>query len=281
MSSGALGANDTFPRFRFSIGLVTGKRYRVTARLSMSPGPSGTPALKYFRVGYDNLVPWLNYVEGDKVLVDLVTTVLGDPVLELDLRGNLPDASVTIESLSIREDAFTPTNNNFVSGDYNRETGLKGDGVSKSLFYSGLSFAQQADNSLSLFMTEAFTLTARWSLGFNAETSLGTAGAGLVTFRNSNSAGSNIATGTAPVLLGVSRSSASAWELFTNNAASTITQNSTSTASLGSFRVFGQGASGSALSDFRLAFYHAGTSIDLSMLNARVSALITAIGAAI
>ena len=174
-----------------------------------------------------------------------------------------------------------PTNNNFVSGDYNRETGLKGDGVSKSLFYSGLSFAQQADNSLSLFMTEAFTLTARWSLGFNAETSLGTAGAGLVTFRNSNSAGSNIATGTAPVLLGVSRSSASAWELFTNNAASTVTQNSTSTASLGSFRVFGQGASGSALSDFRLAFYHAGTSIDLSMLNARVSALITAIGAAI
>jgi hypothetical protein len=174
-----------------------------------------------------------------------------------------------------------PTNNNFVSGDYDRKTGLKGDGVGKSLSYSGLSFAQQTDNSFSLFMVETFTTGGKWSIGFNTETSLGTATAGAMTFRNSNSSGSNLATGTPPVLLGTSRSSSSGYQLFRDNSASTLTVNSTSTASLAGFRVFGQSFSTTVLSDFRVAFYHAGLNLNLSMLNTRVTALYAAIGAAI
>jgi hypothetical protein len=177
--------------------------------------------------------------------------------------------------------APTNVNNNFVNGDYDRKTGLKGNGSNKTLLYSNVSFAQQADNSMSMLMTELQTLSARWALGFNAETSLGTAGVTDITFRNSNGQGINLSPGTPPVLLGTSRSGASAYTLARAGSTQTEAVVSNGTLSLSAFRVFGQGASGSSFSDFRLAFYHGGVSLSLSALNSRASALYAAIGAAL
>jgi hypothetical protein len=46
-------------------------------------------------------------------------------------------------------------------------------------------------------------------------------------------------------------------------------------------RVFSRGASGPAVTNARLAFYSIGESLDLALLDARVTALITAFGVAI
>ena len=183
-----------------------------------------------------------------------------------------------------------PTNNNFVSGDYNRETGLVGDGSTKYLNSNRNNNADpQNSQHLSVFASTANTsVTAALIATTGADGASQiftdtTAAAGQTFFRSRTTAsplvfgatGVNNRTG----FHGVSRSSSTA---VSGRVSSVSTQfsNASTTPLNASIGVFNNGSTG-AFTNARLAFYSIGESLDLALLDARVTDLINAFAAAI
>ncbi len=83
-----------------------------------------------------------------------------------------------------------------------------------------------------------------------------------------------------PGFCGTTRSNASEFTLRNGGVNTTSTAASTSADNI-NFNIFRRADSGSQYSNARIAFYSIGESLNLAALDARVSALITAIGAAI
>ena len=187
-----------------------------------------------------------------------------------------------------------PTNYNFVSGDYNRETGLVGDGSTDYLDTNRANNADPQNNQhLAVYASAPQNGT---SMGAGA-TDTGTSGVGR---RNpsgfTNTAVLRSQNGGAPPsvdidktdvqwlsgLAGISRSSSTSFVGRSGGTNKTFTIASQVPYSANIF-VFGRNSGGS-LNDpaaSRLAFYSIGESLDLAALDTRVSNLITAIGAAI
>ena len=182
--------------------------------------------------------------------------------------------------------APTPFNFDLVNNtDYNRKTGLVGDGSTKRIDSNRNSnIDPQNSHHLSVYATTAATSgiyisgetsgnrNAIYATSTNIEISLRSGGSVLSTGITRNStgflAGSRISSSIINARVGGSNVSIS------NTSASPPNQ---------SINVFCQNVSGST-SEFinaRLAFYSIGESLDLAKLDTRVSALITAIGAAI
>jgi hypothetical protein len=182
-----------------------------------------------------------------------------------------------------------PTNSNFVSGDYNRKTGLKGNASTKKLN------ANRADNAdpqnskhLSVYQTESEIRNLTSNIAKTAIAApTATTSSELLTFNNgrrfrANSAAAS-ATDTVSSLYfwGVSRSGAAAQAMRFNgaNTNSTLASATPSTAAIG---VFSRGGvTISSPTDARISFYSIGESIDLAALDTRVSNLMTALAAAI
>jgi len=171
----------------------------------------------------------------------------------------------------------TPTNNNFVSSDYDRLTGLKGDGNTKSLDSNRANNADPQDDNHNAIYHSAnagvggFQLTAgNAATGSNAILR----STGTLQVRNRTAAGTNSAFGTTLGFKGISRSASADYTYrvgSTDYTASSVSQ----TPFNGNVILFSDGNTGYG-SD-RLAFYSIGESLDLALLDNRVSALITAI----
>jgi hypothetical protein len=175
-----------------------------------------------------------------------------------------------------------PTNFNFASGDYNRETGLVGNGSTKYLDSNRNNNADpQNSKHIAAFVTAVGT-TVRPILGAGAASDNGIStlfhrGGGTYIIRNNAitvfDPGVSFSTG----LLASSRSLASS---FLARAAGT-----TYTASITSQAPFGGNLdvlrSDGIFGNARIAFYSIGESLDLALLDARVTALINAFDAAI
>ena len=190
-----------------------------------------------------------------------------------------------------------PTNNGpFVSGDYNRRTGLVGDGTAKYLD-SGRSNAADPQNSqhLAVYVTTAATSNAsQFPLFIGAGG--GNVGAthfgrlnnnGVLFFRNRNQAvdSATAGTGSATGLIGAARSSASSYTTRISGTDATVTRTSESPLARPLF-VFASsdpfsGVAAGTFANARLAFYSIGESLSLSALDSRVTTLYNAIGAAI
>ena len=187
------------------------------------------------------------------------------------------------------------TNNSFVAGDYNRKTGLKGNGSNKTID-TGLNHNTIPQDSIHLAVYASehpSTGAVRAYLGaggFNIGAS------GFV--RNSDALSHRMQTGSAQsVVSGVSYASgvqsfiggrrvvSSDWEMRVN--ATTFSGRvwgMSQTPASGNIFVFDRiaaGGSSNAYSDGRTAFFSAGESLDLALLESRVNTLYTAIGAAI
>jgi hypothetical protein len=170
------------------------------------------------------------------------------------------------------------TNNNFVSGDYNRKTGLVGNGTNKSLSQDIPAGSYLNDHSFSVFQSSLAGSAVAWACsnssvwyGFFASTP------GPPNFRSSNSQlahSQNRAAG----FIGASRNVSTEFICRNNQANETKVQNSAVQLSSGSWIVWG---GGSPPTSDRNAFYHFGQSINLALLDSRVTALSNAIGAAI
>jgi hypothetical protein len=183
----------------------------------------------------------------------------------------------------------SPTNvsNNFVSGDYDRKTGLKGNATNKSLDTGRNNDADpQNSKHMAVYVSDRSndggTVRGLIYAGDN-----GTAGSSGVGFRNSDSLSLfqvNNQSASFPTiaslagLAGVSRSNGTQFVYRANGADVTVSVNSHSPISE---NVFLYRRNNANFTSARLAFYSVGESLNLSLLDSRVSALYTAIGNAI
>jgi hypothetical protein len=176
-----------------------------------------------------------------------------------------------------------PTNVSFVSGDYNRKTGLVGNGSTKYLDSNRNSNADpQNSNHNAVYVSTAQTGAigqymgtgnidaGRNNLGHNPPVPESFA-------RNRSSAGTATA-GTATGLIGHSRSSGTSY-VFRANGSNTTANEVSNTPENAIVDVFRRGTGNYA--NARLAFYSIGESLDLALLDARVTTLINAFAAAI
>jgi hypothetical protein len=180
-----------------------------------------------------------------------------------------------------------PTNFNFDSGDYNRKTGLVGDGSTKYLDSNRNNNADSHSKHLGVYATVAAGLNnALIGAGLFADSGnsyiLQGSGRGAKVNSGSSSAfigvsGSRWSSG----FIGVNRSNDSDFEYRDNKVSATQT-NASASAFNGTIWIFARGGGPPVnLYDGRLSFYSIGESLDLALLDARVTALINAFAAAI
>jgi len=174
-----------------------------------------------------------------------------------------------------------PTNNNFVAADYNRETGLVGDGSTKYLDSNTLNSSNPINNNhLSVWKNDTVTSTNPYFIGVLSGSDVNAVGQ-VAIYNNS----SNYFFGASAVgFIGVSRATASTVTIKRPGASvASGSLASTAAPSLSHFvyNLNSGGSAGTQWSASRLSFYSIGESLDLALLDARVSTLMTDIGAAI
>jgi hypothetical protein len=187
-----------------------------------------------------------------------------------------------------------PTNNNFVSGDYNRKTGLVGDGSTKYLNANRLNNAQPQDNRHQSVWLSASTpdtavfIGSRTASNFDAILPASpSTGNGVLGRRvSSNCALVDIGVSNNPTgLHGTSRSASATFSSRVGSTTRSHSQTSeaatTSSTYLFALPTSVANTTPGIFTAARLAFYSIGESLDLALLDARVTALITAFGVAI
>jgi hypothetical protein len=182
----------------------------------------------------------------------------------------------------------------FVSGDYDRKTGLIGNGSTKYLDTNRAANADPQDNfSHGVYVSSAFYGAALQALiGHNGATTLGAShilirssanNDVLVRNRNNDSSGTSFSvTAVSPPtgFMGTTRNNASNYSTRISGSAAAI--NSASGAPLSANQlVFTRTANDTIFASARISYYWLGESLDLALLDARVTDLINAFGAAI
>jgi hypothetical protein len=170
-----------------------------------------------------------------------------------------------------------PTNNNFVSGDYDR-SGLLGNATTKRLNTNRHSTADpQDDMHMSVYLK---TIAGNYHLAATDGSAPGASQLidSRVRNRSSTLNGSLVAL-SAPQFLGATRNSSAN---FTHRRSNTNTIYATASSSSvnSNYFVFG-GTATTSRSSSRIAFYSIGESLDLATLNTRVTTLMSALSAAI
>jgi hypothetical protein len=178
-----------------------------------------------------------------------------------------------------------PTNVNFVSGDYNRKTGLVGNGSTKYLDSNRNNNADPQNNfHLAIWKADAVSGTNPYFIG------VGTSGFAVTSAVGQGGMYSNGATvfgvaldSNAQGFHGHSRISGSTVSFKRPGGIVTTVSNASATPPTTSHFVFGLSNAGTPTlyTASRLAFYSIGESLDLALLDTRVTALINALSAAI
>lgn len=181
-----------------------------------------------------------------------------------------------------------PTNNNFVAADYNRKTGLVGNGTTKYLDSNRNNNAEpQNSKHLSVYVTSASAGGASGRTYIGALLADGSSWLHGAATTNLLSVRANTATsvfnlsnsGALTGFIGVSRNNATTTD-YRYSAASASSEAASVSPSNATIEVY-RGTSTSSFSNARMAFYSIGEQVNLALLDSRVSALYTAIGAAI
>lgn len=179
-----------------------------------------------------------------------------------------------------------PTNTNFVSGDYNRKTGLVGNGSTKFLNSNRNGNVDPQDNAhIAVYASSTVTsVQGYFGSGLSAVGSSNSFpnGGGGVSFRSRSNASDTIS-GVASTagLVGVSRSASGSFVARAGGTSATISLSSQTPVNA-DIHLFALNNSGASFhSAARLAFYSIGESLSLAALDSRVAALYSAIGAAI
>jgi len=179
----------------------------------------------------------------------------------------------------------TPINNNFVSADYNRRTGLKGNTTTKYINpRRAINADPQNSHHYGVYVTEAPNLTTTRGFIGNAPSTGVNNFINAVTFNNTlglnnRNAASNLPNqGLTTGYKGTTRSASNSWSVRTGNTNFNYTSAS-STPNSSAFGVFARGTG--TFADARMSFYSIGENLNLALLDTRVSNLMTAINAAI
>jgi hypothetical protein len=179
-----------------------------------------------------------------------------------------------------------PTSFNFVDGDYNRKTGLVGDGSTKYLD-SNRSYSDDPQNNfhLSVYISTAASSGTKMYIGGQPDSNLTNDIYRTLNDLNFRSRGTGVAVGDGSQtgFAGHSRVVASSFSYRVSGVTAVQSSSSLALSTPANMFVFARNSSGSANlpGDARLAFYSIGESLDLALLDARVTDLINAFGAAI
>ena len=178
-----------------------------------------------------------------------------------------------------------PTNFNFVSGDYNRKTGLVGNGSTKYLNSNRNTNSDPQDSySVGAWVSSAGTPSNSTQLYLGGATGVGGTSAGIALSqlfsRNRSSTFTLYGSSSAIGFLGASRNDGPTYITRHSGVNATISVLSQTPASLGT-HIFAESASVNFRANARLAFYSIGESLDLALLDTRVTNLINAYTAAI
>ena len=184
-----------------------------------------------------------------------------------------------------------PTNNNFVTADFNRKTGLKGNGTTKYLNSNRAHNADPQNNAhLAVNMSVVVSGGTRFSIGADAAACFSGIlhASGVLWPRIHNSTASLSGQGNASALgfYGVSRNAAANYVRRRPTANSATITHTSSAADSNNILVFGASQSNgtiysSNIFNGSLSFYSIGESLDLALLDTRVSTLMTALASAI
>jgi hypothetical protein len=184
--------------------------------------------------------------------------------------------------------APTNVNNNFVSGDYSRTTGLVGNGSTKAINTNRTITADPSDNHhLSVFTTAADSQAATlYYMGAVSSVFSGHfigVNSGQHFYRSSASSGTQGPAQSSVGFFGVSRSSSTSFNYRGASTSGSLSTSSNPSLAADNMHIFARNRAGTLenFSNARIAFYSVGESLDLALLDTRVSALVTAIGAAI
>lgn len=184
-----------------------------------------------------------------------------------------------------------PTNNNFVSGDYDRKTGLVGDGSTKYLNTNRAGNADAQNDCHAAVYVSSYVSTQsnyRAFIGSGDQQSgasnlfwLATTQSGTRS-RNGTPDLGNITGTLSAGLYGMSRSASANYSLRANGSTVTITRTSNAAESF-NWWVFTTNNNGAAINptSSRLAWYSVGSAVTLSTLGTRLTTLYNAIRAAI
>jgi len=177
-----------------------------------------------------------------------------------------------------------PTNYNFVAGDYDRETGLVGDGSTKYLDSNRNNNADPQDNKhLAVYCSSVTAIPPTSDQPFVC-TSQGTGRSVLNAFFQASVNRSTLTTAsilTAPSFAGASRATSSILSARRNNQNVIDLAAPSETPLSENLLVFRRINASTEYANARLAFYSIGEALDLAKLDARVTDLINAIGVAI
>jgi hypothetical protein len=183
-----------------------------------------------------------------------------------------------------------PTNFNFVSGDYDRKTGLLGNGSTKYLntgYLSNTFFTNNNDHHLSVYVSSAATTSA--TLKIFIGNSVGVGGRSYLSKSTTDQFSARMATssslenitgqGITTGFKGASRSASTTTNVRTggSNTASTLTSSAFGGGLI--LQVFN--GAGVGFCDARMSFYSMGTSANLDLLDARITTLMNTLSSVI
>ena len=180
-----------------------------------------------------------------------------------------------------------PTNNNFVSADYNRKTGLIGNGTSKNLNANRNNTDDpQDDKHISAYCTTGNTRDATRQL---VATAIASNTGACILFTSTTAFSARISYGLPPTgitvsglingLQGGSRNNSLSVDAYFNNSSTSVANVSSAQISSDTF-VFSNPAS-TFFSDARVSFYSIGTSINLALLDTRITTLMNTLASVI
>lgn len=183
-----------------------------------------------------------------------------------------------------------PTNNNFVSLDYNRKTGLVGNGSTKYLNTNRNNNADpQNSKHLSVYVSSATTSGGSIFPDYIGAGSSSSGASNIGRLNNNGGLYFHVNQGAAAIisgvggsigLLAVTRSSSSTIDYRVASATTNVAQISQAPISQNTCVFADLSGVSVTAANGRLAFYSIGESLSLALLDTRVSALITAINAA-
>jgi hypothetical protein len=194
----------------------------------------------------------------------------------------------TLQGALVPLKGTAPTNFNFVVSDYNRKTGLVGNGSTKRLDTSRNNNADpQNSNHNAVYITVATSVNAQALIGasdpFNEVGSnvmriFNTSGLRIQSRSSQNSTTTVSSAGPPVGLAGHSRAASGTYTVRGEGVNYSVSRVSQATNNR-NVTVFARTVTGGNWSSCRIAFYSIGESLDLALLDARVTTLINALGA--
>ena len=218
---------------------------------------------------------------------DFVTGCKSDGIWESIKASCILAGARTLAGSLVPLKGAAPLNNNFTSANYDRETGLVGDGSQTYLDTNRANDDDpQDDKHISAYISTVPSSAGTVYIASAGRNIVGSSSffRGSVTTnwgvnRPSTASTTDVLNADMIGFAGMSRFQAADFEYRANGATNTSSAFPSATPDPGDLFVMSDGSS--YHSDARIAFYSIGESLDLEALDARVSALITAIGAAI